>query len=59
MTAICPNCGLRAQMIERHSIAREPHGEVHEDSWLECSRCRAHTDQEELDRCNLHTVDSR
>lgn len=48
----CPNCCKHATFLERSSIAVEPHGEMHEDVWLECSECGAATDEVELRAAN-------
>jgi len=48
----CPNCGQPAALVECSGVATEPHGETHEDVWLECSECGARTDETELSAAN-------
>lgn len=52
---VCPNCGKPAQFFERRCTSTEPHGETHEDVWLECSECGAPTDELELSTANRET----
>lgn len=45
----CPNCGASVVMRERGPvICREPHGEEHWDTRLECPACGKYTDEAEL-----------